>query len=100
VLRFSPHAARWIAAETWHPAQADESQGDGGLIRRIPYRRSDELAMDILKYGADVEVIEPAALRKEIERRLRAALRVYEDAAQGNGQSRADIPTPEIRLSR
>ncbi len=33
--------------------------------------------MDILKYGADVEVMEPEGLRKEVIERLRGALTRY-----------------------
>jgi predicted DNA-binding transcriptional regulator YafY len=77
VLRFSPHAARWIAAEIWHPQQQDERTEEGDLIRRIPFYRSEELVMDVLRQGADVEVLEPAGLRDEVIRRLQDALNIY-----------------------
>ncbi len=77
-LRFSPRAARWIAAEIWHPQQHDERGEDGSLIRRLPFHRSEELVMDILRQGADVEVLAPAALRAEVATRLRQALAAYE----------------------
>jgi predicted DNA-binding transcriptional regulator YafY len=37
--------------------------------------------MDVLKYGPDVEVIEPEGLRTEVLRRLRAAVARYEVGA-------------------
>lgn len=77
VLRFSPEAARWIAAETWHPEQQDSLDSEGHLIRRLPYHRAEELAMDILRHGADVQVLEPAGLRREVIARLQAALAGY-----------------------
>jgi predicted DNA-binding transcriptional regulator YafY len=77
VLRFSAHAARWVAAETWHPQQQDTPGDDDGLIRRLPFHRSEELVMDLLRHGADVEVLEPASLREAVIERLRAALNQY-----------------------
>jgi predicted DNA-binding transcriptional regulator YafY len=77
VLNFSPRIARWVAAEAWHPDQHDQRNADGGLIRHVPFHRSEELVMDILRHGADVEVIAPASLRDEVAARLRQALAVY-----------------------
>ncbi|MBI2382489.1 MAG: WYL domain-containing protein [Gammaproteobacteria bacterium] len=76
-LRFSAHAARWVAAETWHPQQQDTHDDDGRLTRRLPYHRSEELVMDILRHGPEVEVLAPAGLRKAVIQRLRQALSVY-----------------------
>jgi predicted DNA-binding transcriptional regulator YafY len=84
VLRFSAHAARWVAAETWHPQQQDTPGDDGGLIRRLPFHRSEELAMDLLRHGADVEVLEPASLREAVIDKLRAALSRYGDSKPVN----------------
>lgn len=76
-LRFSAHAARWVAAEVWHPEQSDSRDTQDRLIRSLPYRRDDELVMDILRQGAGVEVLEPPSLRKAVVRRLREALSLY-----------------------
>ena len=43
----------------------------------IPYSSDGELVMDILKYGPDVEVMEPPALRESIRKRLDAAAEKY-----------------------
>jgi len=76
-LRFSAYAARWVAAETWHPQLQDERTDDGRFIRHFPFHRSEELTMDILRHGADVEVISPVAPRNEVMGHLRRALAVY-----------------------
>lgn len=76
-LRFSAQAARWVAAEVWHPEQQDERLEDGGLIRTVPYHRSEELVMDLLRHGSEVEVLEPTELRAAVVQRLRAALAQY-----------------------
>ena len=76
-LRFSPTAARWVAAENWHPKQRSSHAADGSYLLEVPYADDRELLMDILKYAADVEVIAPAALRAKVKARLAAAAAVY-----------------------
>lgn len=76
-LRFTPQAATWVADEQWHDQQQSHVLRDGSYELRIPYRDARELIMDILKHGADVEVLGPASLRKEVARRVRALAGVY-----------------------
>ncbi len=76
-LRFTPEAARWVADEHWHPQQQGEVFSDGSYELCIPYSDPRELAMDILKYGSEVEVIGPEDLRERITEKLRAALNNY-----------------------
>lgn len=66
VLRFSPERARWVAAEKWHPRQEGTVLADGTYELRVPYSNDPELVMDILKYGADCEVLEPPELRQRV----------------------------------
>ena len=76
-LRFSPLAARWVASQDWHPKQKGAFDKDGSYCLSIPYANDRELVMDILKYGPDVEVLEPAALRKRVAGQLAAAVKLY-----------------------
>lgn len=77
VLRFTPHIARWVADEQWHPQQ--QGRWDGGHYElTLPYTQPTELVMEILKYGPDVEVIAPEALRRAVVQRLKAAVGRYE----------------------
>lgn len=78
ILHFSPYRARWVAEEVWHPHQEGRFLESGGYELRIPYGHPQELVMDILKYGPDVEVIGPAPLRRAIEARVAETLRRYE----------------------
>lgn len=77
VLLFSPERARWVADEQWHPQQQGTQLSDGSYELRIPYADSKELVMDILKHGAEVEVLGPDELRQEVIKRLRAAIKKY-----------------------
>lgn len=78
VLRFTPECARWVAKEIWHPRQESEFDEAGFLVLRIPYSGDTELTMDILRYGPDVEVIGPAALRDKVKWRHKEARAIYE----------------------
>ncbi len=78
VLRFTAQRARWVAEEQWHPAQEGRWLADGRYELRIPYRQDQELIMDILKYGVDVEVVAPDGLRMAVAARLAEALRLYQ----------------------
>ena len=72
-LRFSPQRSRWVSRETWHPDQRSHSQADGSYVLEIPYSDERELVGDILRFGAEVEVLEPADLRDKIKRALHEA---------------------------
>jgi proteasome accessory factor C len=67
-----------VADEHWHPQQQSLVLEDGSYELRIPYSDPRELIMDILKHGAEVEVIEPASLRQQLQQQLQQALRQYE----------------------
>lgn len=86
ILRFTAHRARWVADETWHPKQQSRWLEDGRYELSIPYSNDKELIMDILKYGADVEVIAPDALKKAVKIQLNAAASQYRHGdAAGSG---------------
>ncbi len=65
-LRFTPQRARWVAQETWHPKQKGHFAPDGSWLLELPYADHRELIMDILKFGADVEVLAPPDLRSRV----------------------------------
>ncbi len=81
-LRFSERQARWVADEVWHSRQESVFDASGRYELKVPYTDSRELVMNILKYGAEVEVLGPEALRAEVAGALRAASAVYGAAAQ------------------
>ena len=78
VLRFIPRRARWVANETWHPGQKSRWLDDGRYELSVPYSNDKELVMDILKYGADVEVVAPETLKDAIKNQLDGARGQYE----------------------
>ena len=79
VLLFNPTRARWVSRETWHPKQDGKLQLDGSYVLKFPYAREPELVMDILKYGADVEVLAPESLREAVAAQLSQATKLYQE---------------------
>ena len=78
VLQFGASSARWVSRETWHPEQIGTPQLDGTYLLQFPYAQEPELVMDILKYGADVQVLAPESLRNAVAEKLRAAVKLYD----------------------
>src|SRR5438034_3522340 len=76
-LKFTPEAARWVSAQSWHPKQRARVEKDGSYVLELPYADDRELVMEILKYGADVEVVAPSALRDKVKQQLELAGKRY-----------------------
>ncbi|MBL8348365.1 MAG: WYL domain-containing protein, partial [Rubrivivax sp.] len=76
-LRFDRTASQWAGREQWHPEQQGRWLDDGRYELRVPYVDETELVMDILRQGDQVEVVEPAALKRTVRARLEAALSLY-----------------------
>jgi len=76
-LRFSSKAARWVSKQTWHGKQRGAFEKDGSYVLEVPYSDDRELLMDILRHGADVEVLEPPELRERVAQALKEAAGLY-----------------------
>lgn len=76
-LRFSPKLARWVAAERWHPDQVGTLLEDGRYELKLPYSEDTELVMDVLRYGAECEVVGPEGLRGRVAEKVRKMARMY-----------------------
>lgn len=77
-LRFSAARARWVAGERWHPQQQGRLLDDGRYELKLPYTQDPELLMDILKHGADCEVLAPKALRDRVRAEVARMAATYE----------------------
>lgn len=77
-IHFSPKAARWVADEHWHSKQEGRFLPDGRYELKVPYSHARELLMDVLRYGADAEIVEPQALRQQARTLLQLALSAYD----------------------
>ncbi|UOD50960.1 helix-turn-helix transcriptional regulator [Orrella daihaiensis] len=77
-LKFSPFRARWVARERWHPEQVSTVMPDGSYVLDVPYGQDWELIQDILKQGADVEVLAPDGLRGKVADAIRSMASLYD----------------------
>ena len=77
-LRFTPERARYVAMEEWHPKQRMKYEKNGSYILEVPFSSENELLMDVLRFGADVEVIAPASLRTAVRARAEAIVSTYQ----------------------
>ncbi len=76
-LIFQSQAAQWVSREQWHRDQRGRWLEDGRFELQLPYAEETEVVMDILRQGAQVEVVSPAPLRKVVGDRLREASAIY-----------------------
>jgi predicted DNA-binding transcriptional regulator YafY len=76
-LRFAGDIAPWIAEQNWHPDQKISMGKDGRLTLALPVADFREIKREILRYGAQVEVISPAALRNEIKKEIEKMKNIY-----------------------
>ncbi|HEY76140.1 MAG TPA: WYL domain-containing protein [Thermoflexia bacterium] len=77
VLRFHPRVAHRVRETRWHWSERIEEQPDGSLIWRARIAEPREMLPWIRGWGADVEVVEPRELRRELMREAKRLMRVY-----------------------
>lgn len=78
VLRFSVERSRWVRHEQWHPDQQGTMENDGRFLLEFPFHNETELLMDILRHGAEVEVLSPASLRGRVAEEGRRLATLYQ----------------------
>lgn len=64
-IRFSPKRSLWVQHEQWHPEQRRWVLKDGSIELEVPYSDEREMLADVLRFGADAQVIGPQALRRQ-----------------------------------
>ena len=76
-LHFYASAAREAASIQWHPEQESQWSNDCYQLS-FPYHDDRELIRDILKYGSNVTVNNPASLRKKIKQAAEMIAALYQ----------------------
>ena len=77
--RFSAYQARWIRERQYHASQQIEELPDGGLVLTMQVAGTDEVKRWLMGYGAEVEALEPEALRAEIRQEIENLQKIYSD---------------------
>lgn len=76
-LLFSPKVAGFIKEQIWHKQQQIKETGGGGIILKLPVSDLREIKREVLKFGADVEVLGPDVLREEVKGEIERMRGVY-----------------------
>jgi predicted DNA-binding transcriptional regulator YafY len=87
-IRFDPRYALYVEERQWHPSQKLERLAGGGVELALEVGGLDELRSWVLSFGGGAEVLEPDALRAEVEAELARALERYRAGGRG-GRPRA-----------
>jgi predicted DNA-binding transcriptional regulator YafY len=66
-----------VAGETWHPLQESSVEADGSYLLSFPYADDSELIGDIMRFGANVQVLAPTALRSKVQKSFLEAVAKY-----------------------
>jgi predicted DNA-binding transcriptional regulator YafY len=66
-----------IVEQEWHEAQEVSIDPDGSLRLRFCVSGFAEVIREILKYGADVEVVEPAGLRAMVKDEIQRMAKLF-----------------------
>lgn len=77
-LKFSPKTSRTVKEQIWHKKQKIKELKDGSVILNIPVADFTEIKREILKYGAEVEVLKPLRLKKEIIEEIKKMKKIYQ----------------------
>lgn len=73
VWRFSPAVAAEAARVLFHPAQQTQTEPDGSLILRFTAGGLREMCWHLFRWGGQVEILAPPALRAVMAQMLREA---------------------------
>lgn len=77
VLRFGPRVSDYVREQVWFPQQAVSEVEGGGLLLTFYVTDYREIVREVLSFGADVEVLEPAELRDNIKDHLQRLAGIY-----------------------
>jgi predicted DNA-binding transcriptional regulator YafY len=69
--------ADWISEQVWYSGQQIYPNEDGSICLKFPVADFSEIRREILKYGANVEVLSPQKLREEIKSEIEKMANFY-----------------------
>ena len=77
VLKFSKQQGNYVKTFPLHQSQRILEETEDSLIIEIFIHTTNDIKMELLKYGADVEVLKPIGLRYEIKKRVLETSSLY-----------------------
>ncbi len=76
-LRFSATVVPRVRESIWHPQETTLTQSDGSMIWEAPIAEWREMLPWARGWGADVEVLQPEAMRKEMAQHVKGLSSMY-----------------------
>ena len=77
VLKFAPHQGKYIKSLPLHHSQTIIEDDEQTLVVQLKLHITHDFVMEILSHGANVKVISPVSLAKEMKRLYQEALEQY-----------------------
>ena len=74
----SANTIPFIKSFSLHSSQKIMSDSDDKLVIELFLHPTNDIAMELLKYGAEVKIIEPESLRNDIKNRSVEMMKLYE----------------------
>lgn len=78
LLKVSNVAAKYIASQPFHASQKTVKTGKKKTWFSLKVILSEEFIRDLMSYGGEIEVLEPATLRNEIITRIQQFIDIYQ----------------------
>jgi predicted DNA-binding transcriptional regulator YafY len=82
VIRFDRRMYRYVTRRMWHATQSFRNVG-GEIEMTLDPHGTKEIVSWVMSFGSMAQVLEPAALREEVARELRAAAAKYDCPQSG-----------------
>ncbi len=76
-LKFAPAIMPWVSEQVWHAEQEQTVYPDGSLCLTFPVADLREVKREILKFGSEVAVLSPEALRMEVKAEIDKMKKIY-----------------------
>ena len=76
-LKFAPDIVPYVSEQIWHSEQKQSFHSDGSLCLAFTVADLREVKREVLKYGSNVEVLSPAALRDEVRAEIKKMSEIY-----------------------
>ncbi|MEL6898039.1 MAG: WYL domain-containing protein, partial [Planctomycetota bacterium] len=65
-IRLGKRSASYVREDPWHPDQTLQEQDDGSAILTVPAAHPREVLPEVLRLGADAEVLQPPEFRQAV----------------------------------
>jgi predicted DNA-binding transcriptional regulator YafY len=78
ILEFTWQQGNYIKSFPLHSSQKIIKDSDDKLVIELFLHPTNDIAMELLKYGAEVKIIEPESLRNDIKNRALEMMKLYE----------------------